>query len=250
MKQSCEKAAFRAGFHNLFTLSSQEFCIIFSMKIYDIPQASKITINLVHNNESRTVETTVLTRYGEGVLITPVQVDGQLIDFCDRAHFEYVESYTNIKHIFQVDDITKVDFSGSEFHVVNGKEVISSSNRRRAERYETEVMCSAVINDTTRISAVLTDISMRGFSLMVGYFYGLSVGDKIRIEFFKDFKSIKIVIEGVVVRNFFIDGNLAAGCAIEHIDPRGMAFVLERKKAHQEGLDKTEKSKKAEVVTI
>ncbi len=220
------------------------------MKIYDIPQASKITINMVHNNDSVTAETTVLTKYGEGILITPVEVEGKMVDFCDRAHFEYVEPYTNIKHIFQVDDISKVDFSGSAFQVVNGKEVISSSNRRRAERYETEVMCSAVINDTTRISAVLTDISMRGFSLMVGYFYGLSVGDKIRIEFFKDFKSIKIVIEGVVVRNFFIDGNLAAGCAIEHIDPRGMAFVLERKKAHQEGLDKTEKSKKAEVVTI
>ncbi len=243
MKLSCEIRLFEDVFHNFFTFSSQKFCIIFNMKIYDIPQTSKIIINMLHNNEAKTVETTAITRYGEGVLITPVQVDGQLIDFCDRAHFEYVEQYTNIKHIFQVDNISKVDFAGSVFHVVNGKEVISSGNRRRAERYGTEIMCSAVINDTIRISAVLTDISMRGFSLMSGYFYELNVGDKIRIEFFKDFKSIKIVIRGVIVRNFFMDGNPAVGCAIEHIDPRGLAFVLERKKAHEKELQKEKEEK-------
>ena len=62
------------------------------MKIYDIPQATKITINMVHNNQNRTVEATVITRYGDGILITPILVDGRLIDICSNANFEYTET--------------------------------------------------------------------------------------------------------------------------------------------------------------
>lgn len=199
------------------------------MKIYDIPQATKITINMVHNNQNRTVEATVLTRYGDGILITPVFVDGQLIDISSNANFEYTETYTEIKHMFQADTISRVDFAGTDFHVVTGKEIIISDNQRRAERYKVQLMCNAVINRTRTISVILHDISLRGFSLMVGKNTGFKPGDRVKVEFCKDELSPKIVLTGIIVREFSVGGYNAVGCEIHNINSRVLAYIMEKK---------------------
>nr|WP_297765235.1 PilZ domain-containing protein [uncultured Butyrivibrio sp.] len=199
------------------------------MKIYDIPQATKITINLVHNNQNKTVDATVLTRYGDGILITPVQVDGRLIDICSNAHFEYIENIRGVKHLFQADTISRVDFAGTDFHVITGKEIILGDHQRKAERYSVQLMCNAVINKTRHISVVLHDISLRGFSLMVGKNTGFYVGDKVKLEFMKNELSPKLVLNGVIVRNFTVGGYNAIGCEIENINPRVLGFIMEKK---------------------
>lgn len=199
------------------------------MKIYDIPQATKITINLVHNNQNKTIDATVLTRYGDGILITPVQVDGRLIDICSNAHFEYIENIRGVKHLFQADTISRVDFAGTDFHVITGKEIILGDHQRKAERYSVQLMCNAVINKTRHISVVLHDISLRGFSLMVGKNTGFNVGDKVKLEFMKNELSPKLVLNGVIVRNFTVGGYNAIGCEIENINPRVLGFIMEKK---------------------
>lgn len=205
------------------------------MKIYDIPQATKITINLVHNNQSKTVEATVLTRYGDGILITPISVNGDLIDISSNANFEYQESFTEVKHMFQADTISRVDFAGTDFHVVTGKEIVIGEHQRKAERYSVQIMSNAVINKTRTISVVLHDISLRGFSLMVGKNTGFKPGDKVKIEFNKDPLSPKLVLNGVIVRSFSIGGYNAVGCEIENINPRVLGFIMEKKAEHLRG---------------
>ena len=214
------------------------------MKIYDIPQATKITINMVHNNQNKTVEATVLTRYGDGILITPVSINGQLVDIVSNAHFEYVESIQGIKHMFQADTISRVDFAGTDFHVVTGKEIIIGEKQRKAERYSVQIMCNAVINKTRHISVVLHDISLRGFSLMVGKNTGFKVGDRVKLEFLKNELSPKLVLNGIIVRNFSIGGYNAVGCEIENINPRVLGFIMEKKAERLKVKGLSDKTKK------
>lgn len=216
------------------------------MKIYDIPQATKITINLVHNNQNRTVEATVLTRYGDGILITPVSINGQLVDVCANANFEYEESIKGVKHMFQADTISRVDFAGTDFHVVTGKEIIFGENQRKAERYSVHIMSNAMINKTRNISVILHDISLRGFSLMVGKNTGFNPGDRVKVEFFKNENSPKLVLNGIIVRNFLLDGYNAVGCEIENINPRVLGFIMEKKAERLKGKNMTDKVQKAQ----
>ena len=203
------------------------------MKIYDIPQGTKITINLVYKRTHYTVEATILTKYGNGILITPLFCGGGLIDICTNAHFEYEDPYSGRKHIFQADSISWVDFSGADFHVIDGREVVvNSENQRKAERYMVQIMGNAVFNGDVFRSVIVHDISMRGFSLMVGKHSNVSVGDKIKLEFSKSEYSTKMVLEGVVVRNFLIGGYEAVGCEIETISPAVMSFIMEKKEEH------------------
>ena len=202
------------------------------MKIYDIPQGTKITINMVHNKTNYTVEATVITRYGDGVLVSPLFCGGELIDICNDANFEYHEAVTEKKHLFQADNISRVDFSGTDFHVIMGREIVVAENHRKAERYKVQIMGNAVFNGNVFRSVIVHDISMRGFSLMVGKHSNVSVGDKIKLEFSKSEYGTKMVLEGVVVRNFLIGGYEAVGCEIETISPAVMSFIMEKKEEH------------------
>ncbi len=202
------------------------------MKIYNIPYGTKITINMVHNRTSYTVEATVLTRYGDGILITPILCGGELVDICNSANFEFTEQITGIKHLFQLDNISRVDFAGTDFHVAAGREVIVAENQRKAERYKVQLMGNAVINKTDALSVVIYDISMRGFSLLVGKSSNCNVGDRVKVDFFKDSKSLKLTLSGVIVRRFTVGGYEAVGCEIENITTGVLGFVMEKKKEH------------------
>ena len=210
------------------------------MKIYDIPQGKKITINMVHNKTNYTVEATVITRYGDGILITPITCGGELVDICYSANFEIEETATQKKHLFQADNISRVDFSGTDFHVITGREIIVADNQRRAARYKVQIMGNAVINRTEALSVVIHDISMRGFSLMVGKSTNFKVGDRVKVDFCKDNKSQKLELHGVVVRRFKIGTYEAIGCETENITPNVIGFIMDKK---------TEDEKKKEAVT-
>lgn len=200
-----------------------------SMKIYDIPQATKITINMVHKESSYTVEATVLTRYGDGILVTPIKCGEKPVDFCNNANFEYTENYSGIKHTFQADTISRVDFAGSDFHVITGREIIIANNSRKAERYSVGIMGSAVINQQAPTSIIVHDISMRGFSLLIGKNYELEAGDRIKVTFNRQDKAGRITMEGVVVRRFKVGGYEAVGCELEATSPLLMGFIMEKK---------------------
>ena len=199
------------------------------MKIYDIPQGTKITINMVHNKTNYTVEATVITRYGDGILITPITVGGELIDICYSANFEFVQAGTDNHYLFQADNISRVDFSGTDFHVITGRQIVVADNQRRAARYKVQIMGNATINKTEALSVVIHDISMRGFSLMVGKSSNCKVGDRVKVEFFKDQKSQKLILQGVVVRSFKIGTYAAIGCETENITPNVLGFIMEKK---------------------
>ena len=200
-----------------------------SMKIYDIPQATKITINMVHNDSPYTVEATVLTRYGDGILITPVKCGSDSVDFCKNANFTYTEKNLDKTHTFHADTISRVDFAGSDFHVITGSEIVIASNQRKAERYSVELMGCAVVNKEEPVSIVVHDISMRGFSLLVGKNSKLKIGDKLKVTFNRVDKAGKFTMNGVVVRLFDIGGYEAVGCEMESGSPLLLGYIMEKK---------------------
>jgi hypothetical protein len=199
------------------------------MKIYDIPQATKITINMVHKDKSYNVEATVLTRYGDGILITPIHCGEEKIDFCSNANFEYTENYSGIKHTFHADTISRVDFAGSDFHVITGREIIISDNQRKAERFTIEIMGGALTENNVPMSIVVHDISMRGFSLLVGKNSSLKVGERVRVSFHRKDKAGRITMNGVVVRKFKTGGYDAVGCELEATSPLLLGFIMDKK---------------------
>ncbi|WP_026652717.1 PilZ domain-containing protein [Butyrivibrio proteoclasticus] len=203
------------------------------MKIYDIAQATQITVNMVHKGKNYTVETTVLTRYGDGVLVTPITCNGELIDICNSANFEYTEEYTGIKHMFHVDNISRVDFAGSDFHVISGKEIVLADNMRKAERYNVQLMGTCVVNQKKPLSVIIQDISMRGFSVIIGKVEGYKPGDRVKVEFLKSAADRKMTLYGTLVREFKIGGLTALGCEMKTVDPRVLGFIMEKKNAHK-----------------
>ncbi len=58
------------------------------MKIQQMKQGKKIVISMIHKDKMCKAEATVLTNYEDGVLITPVYCDGELVDLCKSASVE------------------------------------------------------------------------------------------------------------------------------------------------------------------
>ena len=90
-------------------------------------------------------------------------------------------------------------------------------------------MGNAIVNKKIAMSVIVNDISLRGFSVMVNKNCKCKVGDKIKIEFLKNSMGKKMVIGGVVVRNFSIGGIDALGCEIEDINSVVLDYILEKK---------------------
>lgn len=203
------------------------------MKIYDIPQAIQITINMVYKNANYKAEATVLTRYGDGVLVTAVKCANEIVDVCTNAVFEFTEHYTGIKHMFKVDTLARVDFAGSDFTVINGKEIIPENNARRAERYTLQLTGSAVINRSNPISVIIQDISMRGFSILIGKSSSVKKGDRVKVDFFRSASDRKLTLMGTVVREFNIGEYRAVGCEMKGVSPRVLGFIMDKKAEHE-----------------
>jgi hypothetical protein len=199
------------------------------MKINEMSQGKKIIIKMVHNNKEHNIEATVLTKYGNGVLITPVYVEGRIIDYCSNASFEYEEDFSGIKHFFKVESLNRVDFSGSDFHVLSGKEVILANNQRKAERYYAEISGKVQLNNKVTLSAIVHDVSLRGMSLMVSDAGEYNVGDSIKVMFHKDKTSSRIDVYGKVVRKFNIGGRTAVGCVLNNFSADYINFVMTKR---------------------
>ena len=138
------------------------------MRIAEIPQTSEITVKMVHNNKELSVKTRVLTAYGEGILVTPIFCEDQVLEYCSKARIEYKNPSTGLVHTFESDSIARTDFNGTDFHVIRGKEIFLSDRKRKAERYMVQVMGQAVVNKRKTINVIINDISMRGVSLLIG----------------------------------------------------------------------------------
>ena len=202
------------------------------MRIVEIPQMSEITVKMVHNDSECTVKTRVLTTYGEGILVTPISCDEQVVDYCSKAWVEYMEPATGLKHIFESDSIARTDFNGTDFHVIRGKEIILSDRNRKADRYMVQVMGQAVINHRKTINVIVNDISVRGVSLLIGKDQSVKMGDEINLSFFKAGSMKRISTKCKVVRLFKVGIYNAAGCVINQVDSDITLYVAEKKKEY------------------
>ena len=142
--------------------------MIVAMKITNIPQATEITIQMVHNGAMFSTKATVLTSYGDGILVTPITFAGKLVESCSGGTLEYTKSGTGVTRRFQIESVLKTDFSGSVFHVIRGREIVEDDNKRKAERYMVQRLGTAIINGKIRANVIVNDISMRGISLLLG----------------------------------------------------------------------------------
>jgi hypothetical protein len=199
------------------------------MKIYDMTQGKKIIINMVHNGKSYDVETTILTKYGSGVLVTPIVVDGVSIDYCKNASIDYVEDYTGLKHMFKIDSISRVDFGGTDFHVICGKEVDMADDQRKAERYFTLSKALLQMNSGDIAEVVIRDVSFRGMALLLPEYTDILVDDKVKVMFYKEENGKRIDVYGKVVRKFYIGRKPGVGINLKNFSTDYIGYVMAKK---------------------
>ena len=199
------------------------------MRIAEIPQMSEITVKMVHNNKALSVKTRVLTAYGEGILVTPIFCEDQVLEYCSKARIEYKNPSTGLVHTFESDSIARTDFNGTDFHVISGKEIFLSDRKRKAERYMVQVMGQAVVNKRKTINVIINDISMRGLSLLIGKDQIINMGDEIDVSFFKTGVMKRLTVKCKVVRLFKVGEFNAVGCVMSGIDSELTLYVAEKK---------------------
>ncbi len=205
------------------------------MKITNIFPGTQITIDLVYNDAKYTINSTVLTSYGNGILITPLFCDGNMIEYCSNATLSYKDSTTGEEHRFKADNISRIDFSGTDFHVFNGKEIVNANNGRKAERYQIQKDAIVYTADHKMVQLLVNDLSMRGISLMAGKNSHLfNIGDTISLELPQDDTFTHIKVTCKVVRKFTINGYDAIGCELKDITTRLLEYVLSKKAEKKE----------------
>ena len=210
------------------------------MKINAITPGTKLNIHVNYKDNSFDTTATVLTGYGDGVLITPVYYDGKIIEYCSDASFEVTSPYTGHKRKFHIDDMSRVDFSGTDFHVIQGKEILISANNRKAERFKIQREASVVLQNQGKIkmSLVVNDLSLRGISLLVGKNAGLfNIGDEIDIDLVHEVTKKHIVFTSVVVRKFKVGDFDAIGCELKNISTSLLMYIEYKRKQKQENND-------------
>ncbi len=207
------------------------------MRIANIPQMAEITIKMVHNDAECSVKTRVLTAYGDGILVTPITFEDQMLDYCSLARIEYKNPSTGHVHVFESDSIARTDFNGTDFHVIRGKEVILEHRNRKAERYMVQVMGQAVVNKRKTINVIVNDISMRGISLLIGKDQTINTGDELELSFFKPGVMKRVTVKCSVVRLFKVGEYNALGCVLNSINSELTLFVAEKKREYNSKLN-------------
>lgn len=206
------------------------------MKIQDMKQGKKIIISMIHNGMMVKAEATVLIHYDGGALITPVYCNGTIVDGCNGASLTYEDDYTNTTRLFRVDSLEKVDFAGSVFHIVRGKEITTENNRRRACRYKVNLPATAYLDGFTPYNAVVHDVSLRGIAFLTGGLANYHLGDTVRLMFHKGSNGKRIDIVGTVARVFKISGHDAVGLNLNGFSTDYINFVLEIKSEMESGV--------------
>jgi hypothetical protein len=198
---------------------------------------AEITIKMVHNDAECSVKTRVLTAYGDGILVTPITFEDQMLDYCSHARIEYKNPSTGHVHVFESDSIARTDFNGTDFHVIRGKEVILEHRNRKAERYMVQVMGQAVVNKRKTINVIVNDISMRGISLLIGKDQTINTGDELELSFFKPGVMKRVTVKCSVVRLFKVGEYNALGCVLNSINSELTLFVAEKKREYNSKLN-------------
>lgn len=209
--------------------------MIVAMKITNIPQATEITIQMVYNGAVFSTKATVLTPYCDGILVTPITFAGKMVESCCGGTLEYTKPSTGVTRRFQIESMSKADFSGSQFHVIRGREIVEEDNKRKAERYMVQRLGTAIINGRIRTNVIVNDISMRGISLLLGKGQHYKKGDVIDLSFLTDdnANSRRLRFKCQVVRQFVVQGFEAVGCTVKNIDMDYLNFVNEKKEEHR-----------------
>ncbi len=199
------------------------------MKLIDIPQTTKLNIMLSFEDQEYHIEASVLAKFEDGLLITPLKIDDTTINFCNNAMFEYYEQSTNDKHVFHLSSINRICFSDSEFHVIKGKDMIECSNGRRAQRYNVQLRGTAKLENKQTMNIMVNDISLRGISFITGSnSYKLPIGETIELSFFKYKAYKRVTVNCKVVRSFSLNGFTAYGCELFDISSEITQFIREK----------------------
>ena len=181
-----------------------------------------------YNDQEYHLSTTVLAKFQDGLLITPLKIEDTTINFCNNAVFEYHDRITNGKHVFHVHSINRICFSESEFHVINGTDH-SDSIDRRAKRYNVQLRGLAKLETKQTVNIFVNDISLRGISFMAGNNTdSIHVGDFVEISFFKYNAYKRITVNCKVVRSFTVNNFTAFGCELYDISPELTLFIQEK----------------------
>lgn len=200
------------------------------MNVKNISPGTKVNIELVHEGKKYNVESTVLTQYSDGVLITPVVCNDKMIQYCSEASMSYTDSYGKLRS-FHLESISPIDFSGSLFHVAQGSETVKITNNRKAERYKIQRIAHARVGNKIEQKVLVNDLSMRGISLIVGKSSkAYEIGDDVDLDMIREDGYSHVKISCQVVRKFKIDQFEAVGCQLINVSTVLLDYILGVKK--------------------
>ncbi len=200
------------------------------MRINSITPGTKLNIHLTYRDMSFDTSSFVISSYGDGALITPVYFTGKIIEYCSDATFEIVNPITGIKRRFYIEDMSRVDFAGSDFHVIRGREITLSVDNRKAERFKIQREATVTIKDKKSVRLIINDLSVRGISLLVGrYSDNFNIGDEIEIDLVNEETLKHITFVSKIIRKFKVGDLDAVGCEVKNVST-GLLMYLQFKK--------------------
>ena len=200
------------------------------MKISNIQPGTKLNIVLSYKGNKFETSSTVLTPYGQGLLILPVYHEGKIIEHFSDATVNIEERFSGITHQFILDSLNRVDFSGTDFQVISGREVVNNTEQRKAERFKVEREAEVSLGHKQYYKLEMHDMSLRGVSFIIKQNAGIfNIGDSLDVDFIKEDSFNHLKFSCVVKRKFKVGYNDAIGCAITTVSPSILAYIQSKK---------------------
>lgn len=206
------------------------------MTIDKLTAGQEVTLEILIGGSSFEFKTEVVgTNAGTGALVKPYIYNDQVVDFTngspDSMSFSLhcIDPITGGRVVWKNLSVNVVNFKGVNYYAIDAKafgKIAASSERREDGRVHVKMPGSALMENGSRFSISVLDISDSGVSF-VGNSYRVTIGDLVEINFADNAhdSDFSLAVKARIVRaEAEEDGILYAGKILER-DNKLLAYL-------------------------
>lgn len=201
------------------------------MNINELLPGTELSVCTLIDNMPVTIKTKAISVLNGALVVGPLKYHGVPIPAATQATADAWLLRENRACSFNIESIIPYENWNDTFYLLKGTEAVGESeNMRKAERYVVNILAKAVINHNHTASAIISDISIKGLSLLLGKGATADIGDVIRLTFKPAGYVRAFEINLTVMRHFKLGTYDAVGCKMRGIDSELMGYIMEIKR--------------------